>query len=121
MHSTCANSHTTLDVAKLAPELSLPVLRAPSRPEPRGISPLRVVAGGLACQTTRCDSIRTAIDIALPDADVRDEKHLDSTITLVPHVVSDTSPTVAGHIVCGAESSSDLASTSTMTRRSNSW
>ena len=104
MHSTCANSHTTLDVVKLAPELSLPVLRAPSRPEPRGISPLRVVAGGLACQTTRCDSIRTAIDIALPDADVRDEKHLDSTITSVPHVVSDTFPTVAGHIVCGGPS-----------------
>ena len=47
---------------------------------------------------------RRIIDIALPDADVRDEQHLDGTITLVPHVVSDTFPTVAGHIVCGGPS-----------------
>ena len=44
------------------------------------------------------------IDIALPDADVRDEQYLDGTMTFIPHVVSDTFPTVAGHIVCGGPS-----------------
>ena len=44
---------------------------------------------------------RRIIDIALPDAGVRDEQYLDGTITFIPHVVSDTFPTVAGHIVCG--------------------
>ena len=49
---------------------------------------------------------RRIIDIALPDADVRDEQYLEGAITLVPHAVSDTFPTVAGHIVCGGPSAS---------------
>ena len=36
---------------------------------------------------------RRIIDIALPDADVRDEQYLDGTMTFIPHVVSDTFPT----------------------------
>ena len=47
---------------------------------------------------------RRIIDIALPDADVRDEQYLDGNITLVSHVVSDTFPTVADHIICGSPS-----------------
>ena len=47
---------------------------------------------------------RHIIDIALPDAGVRDEQYLDGNITFIPHVVSDTFPTVAGNIVDGGPS-----------------
>ena len=49
---------------------------------------------------------RTRIaDIALPDADIRPEQWVEGAITLVPHVLSTTHPTVAARIECGGPSS----------------
>ena len=48
--------------------------------------------------------LRHIADIALPDAGVRDEQYLDGTINLVPHIISDTFPTVAARIICGGPS-----------------
>ena len=44
------------------------------------------------------------VDIALPDAEVREEQYVNRTINLVPHAVSDTFPTVAAHITSGGPS-----------------
>ena len=52
---------------------------------------------------------RRIVDVALPDADVRDGQYLNGTINLVSHVVSDTFPTVAAHIVCGGPSAPVVA------------
>ena len=49
---------------------------------------------------------RTRIaDVALPDTDVRPEQWVEGAITLVPHVLSSTHPTVAARIECGGPSS----------------
>lgn len=44
---------------------------------------------------------RRIADIALPNADVRSDQYVDGVLTLIPHIISETVPTIAASVRCG--------------------